>query len=120
MRKFLLSKAFFDVFNVTSNWANWKLDQHTKVKKEGAITEKDVFWQKMGTILEIEVLHDLNHKKVQVFYSSKQSTRYTANVYRGLQGLYGEIWVRGFQIYGDCMYIRIPCNFEIHTHLISM
>ena len=28
---------------------------------------------------------------------------YTANVYRGLQGLYGEIKVRGFQIYGDCM-----------------
>ena len=30
---------------------------------------------------------------------------YTANVYRDLQGLYGEIQVRGFQIYGDCMYI---------------
>ena len=33
------------------------------------------FDKNLGTILEIEVLHDLNHKKVQVFYSSKQSTR---------------------------------------------
>ena len=38
---------------------------------------------------------------------------YTANVYRELQGLYREIRVQGFQIYGDCMYIRNPCNFEI-------
>ena len=40
---------------------------------------------------------------------------YTANVYRDLQGLCGEIRVRGFQIYGDCMYTRNPCNFEIST-----
>ena len=26
-------------------------------------------------------------------------------------GLYGEIQVWGFQIYGDCMYTRNPCNF---------
>ena len=45
---------------------------------------------------------------------------YTANVYRELQGLYGEIRVQGFQIYGDCMYTRNPCNFEnLHT-LISI
>ena len=37
--------------------------------------------------------------------------RYTANVCRDLQGLCGEIGVRGFQIYGDCMYTRNPCNF---------
>ena len=36
---------------------------------------------------------------------------YTANVCRDLQGLCGEIGVRGFQIYGDCMYTRNPCNF---------
>ena len=41
--------------------------------------------------------------------------RCTANVYRDLQGLCGEIGVRGFQIYGDCMYTRNPCNFEIST-----
>ena len=35
----------------------------------------------------------------------------TANVCRDLQGLCGEIRVRGFQIYGDCMYTRNPCNF---------
>ena len=35
---------------------------------------------------------------------------YTANFYRGLQGLCGEIGVWGFQIYGDCMYTRNPCN----------
>ena len=46
--------------------------------------------------------------------------QYTANVYRGLQGLYGEIRVRGFQIYGDCMYTRNPWNFwNLHT-LISI
>ena len=38
---------------------------------------------------------------------------HTANVYRELQGLYREIGVQGFQIYGDCMYTRNPCNFEI-------
>ena len=38
---------------------------------------------------------------------------YTANVYRELQGLYRENRVQGFQIYGDCMYTRNPCNFEI-------
>ena len=36
---------------------------------------------------------------------------YTANVCRDLQGLYREIRVRGFQIYGDCMYTCNPCNF---------
>ena len=38
---------------------------------------------------------------------------YSANVYRELQGLYREIGVQGFQIYGDCMYTRNSCNFEI-------
>ena len=38
---------------------------------------------------------------------------YTANVYRELQGLYREIWVQEFQIYGDCMYTHNPSNFEI-------
>ena len=33
---------------------------------------------------------------------------YTANVYRDLQDVYGEIRVRGFQIYGDCMLPTIP------------
>ena len=33
---------------------------------------------------------------------------YTANVYRDLQGLYGEIGVQGFQLYGDCMLPTIP------------
>ena len=37
-------------------------------------------------------------------------TSYTGNVYRELQGLYREIGVQGFQIYGDCMYTRNPCN----------
>ena len=36
---------------------------------------------------------------------------YTANVCSDLQGLCGEIGVRGFQIYRDCMYTRNPCNF---------
>ena len=40
---------------------------------------------------------------------------YTANVCRELQGLYREIGVQGFQIYGDCMYTCNPCNFEIST-----
>ena len=36
---------------------------------------------------------------------------YTANVCRDLQGLCWEMGVRGFQIYGDCMYTPNPCNF---------
>ena len=51
------------------------------------------------------------------FFFDKQSWRgcftYTANVCRELQELYREIGVQGFQIYGDCMYTRNPCNFEI-------
>ena len=39
----------------------------------------------------------------------------TANVCRELQGLYREIRVQGFQIYGDCMYTCNPCNFQIST-----
>ena len=45
---------------------------------------------------------------------------YTANVYRDLQGLYRETRVRGFQIYGDCMYTPNPCNFEISTLLFPL
>ena len=40
---------------------------------------------------------------------------YTANVYSDLQGLYGEIGVQGFQIYGDCMLSAIPVIFEVNT-----
>ena len=40
----------------------------------------------------------------------KDKYRYTANVYRELHGVYREIGVQGFQIYGDCMYTRNPCN----------
>ena len=42
---------------------------------------------------------------------SKRHSTYTANARRDLQGLCGEIGVREFQIYGDCMYTRNPCNF---------
>ena len=45
---------------------------------------------------------------------------YTANVCRELQGLYREIGVQGFQIYGDCMYNCNPCNFEISTLLFPL
>ena len=41
----------------------------------------------------------------------RKPARYSANVYRDLQGLYEEIGVQGFQIYGDCMFTRNPCNF---------
>ena len=37
--------------------------------------------------------------------------KYTANVYRDLQELCGEIRVRGFQIYGDCMLPAFPAIF---------
>ena len=40
--------------------------------------------------------------------SCRPSHRYTANVCRDLQGLYREIGVLGFQIYGDCMLPVIP------------
>ena len=35
-----------------------------------------------------------------------------AGIYRDFVG---EIGVWGFQIYGDCMYTRNPCNFVIST-----
>ena len=47
------------------------------------------------------------------FFFENPLLDYTANVYRELQGLYREIGVQEFQIYGDCMYTRNPCNFEI-------
>ena len=40
---------------------------------------------------------------------------YTANVYRELWGVYGEIRVQGFQIYKDCMLTAIPVIFEVNT-----
>ena len=43
------------------------------------------------------------------------STEYTANVYRELRGVYGEIRVRGFQIYKDCMLPAIPVIFKVNT-----
>jgi hypothetical protein len=47
----------------------------------------------------IETTED--RKSMTTFY-------YTANVYRYLQGVYREIRVRGFQIFGDCMIPAIP------------
>ena len=44
-------------------------------------------------------------------YTHPKRVHCTANVCRDLQGLCGEIRVRGFQIYGECMYTRNPCNF---------
>ena len=38
----------------------------------------------------------------------KNVSFYTANVCRDLRGVYREIRVRGFQIYGDCMLPTIP------------
>ena len=52
-------------------------------------------------------------RKVMEMLIKWKNCIYTANVYRELQGLYREIRVQGFQIYGDCMYTRNPCNFEI-------
>jgi hypothetical protein len=42
------------------------------------------------------------------FMCLKRAQTYTANVYRDLRGVYREIRVRGFQIYGDCMLPTIP------------
>ena len=43
--------------------------------------------------------------------AQQHDRHYTANVYRGLRGFYGEIRVRGFQIYGDCMLPAFPAIF---------
>jgi len=40
---------------------------------------------------------------------------YNTNVYRELRGVYGEIRVQEFQIYGDCMLPAIPVIFEVNT-----
>ena len=50
-----------------------------------------------------------NDRSIVLFH--KLSDFYTANVYRGLRGFYGEIRVRGFQIYGDCMLPAFPAIF---------
>ena len=43
--------------------------------------------------------------------------RYTANVYWDLQGVYREIRVQGFQIYGDCPLPKIPVILKSpHSH----
>ena len=44
----------------------------------------------------------------KVYTGLATNFKYTANVSRDLQGLCGEIRVRGFQIYGDCMYTGGP------------
>ena len=41
----------------------------------------------------------------------KKLREYTANVCRDLRGVYGEIRVRGFQIYRVCMLPTIPAIF---------
>ena len=53
----------------------------------------------------------------QFIFQFIQILIYTANVYRELQGLYREIGVQGFQIYGDCMYTRNPCNFSVQVSM---
>ena len=59
-------------------------------------------------------LHALFLKNSKLICSKNGGTyaeiNYTANVYRtgSGQGLYGEIRVQGFQIYGDCMLPAIP------------
>ena len=48
---------------------------------------------------------------------SLEFTENPRKFYRDLQGLYGEIGVQGFQIYGDCMYTRqcvIPSQLRAH------
>ena len=52
-----------------------------------------------------------NVKKMYIFavyLPSEFLGNYTANVCRDLRGVYREIRVRGFQIYGDCMLPTIP------------
>ena len=63
------------------------------------------------------------HKMTTIF-TQKSKWSYTANVCRDLQGLYGEIGVQGFQIYGDCMYTAIPAKiirkFEKNLNLAPL
>jgi hypothetical protein len=49
--------------------------------------------------------HNIENKDTTILDINQYSflRNYTANVYRELQGLYREIGVQGFQIYGDCM-----------------
>ena len=54
---------------------------------------------------------------VQINMSGYHVQSYTANVYRELQGLYREIGVQEFQIYGDCMYTRNTCNFSVQVSM---
>ena len=48
---------------------------------------------------------------------SEHLMQYTANVYRDLQGVYREIRVPGFQIYGDCPLPKIHVILKFpHSH----
>ena len=85
---------------------------NTEIRLKGSF--KNV-WGYHLFFLMFEILKDLHFSK-----NDKRTRRYTANVCRELQGLYREIGAQGFQIYGDCMHTRNPCNFEISTLLFPL
>ena len=111
------------------NVANWREKLNNKLQSEDRFntTEPnkysgyvyDAVWL---YALALDKLIKLNQSYIQaqyIYYDSKFlaslwphfAQTYTANVCKDLQGLCGEIGVRGLQIYGDCMYTRNPCNF---------
>ena len=95
------------LFKLAYPWdTQWLPSWKTAFLHKGAFSQNLVCWKCMCNGFYCYVKTNKTTK-----YSSRIIRRYTANVCRDLQGLYGEIGVRGFQIYGDCMYTRNPCNF---------
>ena len=70
-----------------------------------------LLWGPSMDFFEILDLSSPNTRQNYLLKTIFFSPSYTANVYRGLRGFYGEIRVRGFQIYGDCMLPAFPAIF---------
>ena len=69
----------------------------------------ELFWLFSSMVFPVAADFFLSSKKHIINIRTVSSYSYcTANVYRGLQGLYREIRVRGFQNYGDCLLPKIP------------
>ena len=83
-----------------------------------------IYYHDWESLLRYFTRTTINYFSAQTFNTSIIATLLPNKKWSTLQmftGIYrdsaGEIGVQGFQIYGDCMYTRNPCNIEISTLL---
>ena len=103
------------IMKIYHNWVKSFLKVACKSDKK--ILQKSSQKKPNGCLLifKIEICWKFAFWSEKLWNAESPCIWYTANVYRDLQGLCGEIGVRGIQIYGDCMYTSNPCDFEIFT-----